>query len=131
MQTIAFGHARAQGVGAGRGAWFSSRMLNPKAFLVAVLALLVLAATASGAPASARPGLTLLGCVTGNNRVAAAQGCSKVSGSGGRADDAGLKGVTALAGGGAGPALYAIGSENSAITQLVRGGSSTRPVRRR
>jgi 6-phosphogluconolactonase (cycloisomerase 2 family) len=99
---------------------------NGKAYGVAVLALLVLAATAALAPSalgSPRGGLTLLGCVTGNNRVARSQGCGTVPGSGGRADDAGLKGVVALAGGGAGPALYAIGSENSAITQLVPHGS--------
>ena len=80
------------------------------------------------ASASAPGGLTLLACVTGNNRVAAAQGCRTVPGSGGRADEAGLKGVTALAGGGSGPALYGIGSENSAITQLVPGGSATQLV---
>lgn len=104
-------------------------MRNAKACGVAVLALLVLAAVAlvaSSASASPRGGLTLLGCVTGNNRVARAQGCRTVPGSGGRADDAGLKGVAALAGGGAGPALYAIGSENSAINQLVPGGSPSR-----
>lgn len=95
---------------------------------IAVLAL-VLAAAASVVPsafAAPRGGLTLLGCVTGNNRVAGAQGCRTVPGSGGRADHAGLKVVTALAGGGTGPALYAIGNENSAITQLVRGGSPSR-----
>jgi 6-phosphogluconolactonase (cycloisomerase 2 family) len=104
-------------------------MRSAKAFWLVVLAVFVLAATsagAAGAPASSGPGLSLLGCSTGNNRVASAQGCSKVSGSGGRADEAGLKGVTALAGGGAGPALYAIGNENSAITELVREGSSGR-----
>jgi len=103
-------------------------MRNAKARPAAVLALLALVAAASVASstsAASRDGLTLLGCVTGNNRVAAAQGCSTVPGSGGRADDAGLKGVTALAGG-AGAALYAIGSENSAITQLVPGGSAGR-----
>lgn len=104
-------------------------MGKAKAYRVAVLALLVLAAVASvasSASASPRGGLTLLGCVSGNNRVATAQGCRTVPGSGGRADEAGLKGVTALAGGGTEPALYAIGGENSAITQLVPGGSPSR-----
>lgn len=94
-----------------------------------VLALAVLAAATAVAPsasASPRSGPALLGCVSGNNLVAAAQGCRTVPGSGGRADDAGLKGVTALAGGGPEPALYAIGNENSAITQLVPGGSPGR-----
>jgi 6-phosphogluconolactonase (cycloisomerase 2 family) len=102
---------------------------NATAYRVAVLALLVLAAASAGpagASAAPRGGLALLGCVTGNNRVAAAQGCRTVPGSGGRADDAGLKGVTALAGGGTGSALYAVGGENSAITQLVHGGSPGR-----
>jgi DNA-binding beta-propeller fold protein YncE len=95
-------------------------------YRVAVLALSVLGAAASLAPSAAaapRIDLSLLGCVSGNNRVARAQGCHTVPGSGGRADDAGLKGVVALAGGAAGPALYAIGSENSAITELVPGAS--------
>jgi hypothetical protein len=69
---------------------------------------------------AARPSTpTLLGCVSGNNRVAQAQGCGTVPGSGGRADEAGLKGVVALAGGGTATSLYAVGSENGAITQLV------------
>jgi 6-phosphogluconolactonase (cycloisomerase 2 family) len=96
-----------------------------KSYRVLVLALLALVAAASvapGASASPQAGLTLLGCVSANNRVAAAQGCGKVPGSGGRADEAGMKGLAALAGGGDGPALYAIGSENSAITELVRRG---------
>jgi 6-phosphogluconolactonase (cycloisomerase 2 family) len=104
-------------------------MRSAKAFRVAVLALLALAAATSlvsSAFASPRRGVTLLGCVTGNNRVARAQGCHTVPGSGGRADEAGLKGVTALAGGGSGPALYGIGNENSAISQLVPGGSPGR-----
>ncbi|HEV7400517.1 MAG TPA: hypothetical protein VGN84_09645 [Solirubrobacterales bacterium] len=90
--------------------------------------LIVTAATSSASSASAAPrgGPALLGCVTGNNRVARAQRCRTVSGSGGRADDAGLKGVTALAGGGSGPSLYGIGSENSAISQLVPSGSPSR-----
>src|SRR5262245_32415226 len=97
-------------------------MSGARTFRVTVLALLVLIVAASvvaSASASPRRGVTLLGCVTGNNRVARAQGCRTVAGSGGRADDAGLKGVTALAGGGSGPALYGIGSDNSAISQLV------------
>lgn len=101
-------------------------MRNEKAFRIGVSALLMLAVTALPAPsASAAPrgDLTLLGCVTGNNRVAMAQGCRTVPGSGGRGDDAGLLGVAALAGGGTSASLYAIGSENSAITQLVRGAS--------
>jgi DNA-binding beta-propeller fold protein YncE len=91
-----------------------------------VLALLVVAVTAAAASAAPRGGLTLLGCVSGNNRVAKAQGCGTVPGSGGRADDAGLNGVTALAGGASAKALYAIGGENSAITQLATGGSPGR-----
>ena len=98
-----------------------------QAFRTAVLVSLLLLATAAAAvaaPAKSQP--TLLGCVSGNNRVAAAQGCATVPGSGGRGDDAGLKGVVALAGGGTTSSLYAIGSENSAITQLVAGGSPGR-----
>ena len=104
-------------------------MRNPKAYRIAVLALLalvVMTSVASSASASSSGDLALLGCVSGNNRVARAQGCRTTPGSGGRADEAGLKGLTALAGGGSAPALYAIGSENSAITQLVSGGSSSR-----
>lgn len=104
-------------------------MRSAKPYQVALLALLVLVvATSAASSASASPhgALTLLGCVTGNNRVAGSQGCRTVPGSGGRADDAGLKGVAALAGGGTGPALYAIGSDNSAITQIVRAGSPSR-----
>jgi 6-phosphogluconolactonase (cycloisomerase 2 family) len=104
-------------------------MASAKAYRRIVSALLVLVAATlvvSSASASPRGGLTLLGCVSGNNRVARAQGCRTVPGSGGRADDAGLKGVTALAGGDSGPALYGIGGENSAITQLVSGGSPGR-----
>lgn len=101
-------------------------MRTAKAYRVTVLVLLGLVAATpvvSSASAAPRGAPTVLGCVTGNNRVASADGCRTVPGSDGRADDAGLKGVTALAGGAAGPALYAIGSENSAITQLVPGGS--------
>ncbi|MGV1047758.1 MAG: lactonase family protein [Solirubrobacterales bacterium] len=104
-------------------------MRKPIAYRVAVPALAVLAlagAVATAASASRAGAPTLLGCVTGNNRVAAAQGCGTVPGSGGRADDAGMNGVTALAGGGSGPALYAIGNENSAITQLLTRGSAGR-----
>jgi DNA-binding beta-propeller fold protein YncE len=88
--------------------------------LVSVLAI-GSAVLPAAAPAQASP--TLLGCVTANNRVAAAQGCTTVPGSGGRADDAGMKGLVALAGGGSAKSLYAIGSENSAITQLTVGNS--------
>jgi 6-phosphogluconolactonase (cycloisomerase 2 family) len=91
--------------------------------LAALLVLAAMAMLAPSAPAAPRLDLTSLGCVTGNNLVARAQGCRTVPGSGGRAEDSGLFGVAALAGGGAEPALYAIGSENSAITQLVPGGS--------
>jgi DNA-binding beta-propeller fold protein YncE len=87
------------------------------------VSLLVIGLTVAPTPASASPTPTLLGCVSANNRVAAAQGCSTTPGSGGRADEAGMKGVVALAGGGGTASLYAIGSENSAITQLVAGGS--------
>ena len=85
------------------------------------VSLLVLGLTAASVAGAAEPAPALLGCVSGNNRVAQAQGCGTVTGSGGRADEAGLKGVVALAGGGATKSLYAIGSENSAITQLVAG----------
>lgn len=88
-----------------------------------LVSLLVVGSVAVPA-ATAKPTFTLLGCVSGNNRVAQAQGCTTVPGSGGRADEAGLEGVVALAGGGTTSSLYAIGSENSAITQLVRGSSA-------
>ena len=53
-----------------------------------------------------------------------AQGCTHRAGLRRAAPtEAGLKGVVALAGGGTAGSLYAIGSENSAITQLVRGTS--------
>jgi DNA-binding beta-propeller fold protein YncE len=95
-----------------------------KAYRAAMLVSLLAIGLATGPTvAAAQPTPTLLGCVSGNNRVAAAQGCSTEPGSGGRADRAGLKGVVALAGGGTTTSLYAIGSENSAITQLVAGSS--------
>jgi DNA-binding beta-propeller fold protein YncE len=95
-----------------------------KAFrIVMLVSLLVIGPAATAAAAKAKPTFTLLGCVSGNNRVAAAQGCDTVPGSGGRADDAGMRGVVALAGGGTATSLYAVGSENSAITQLVTGTS--------
>src|SRR6185312_12184979 len=103
-----------------RDIWLSRRVRITKACRAAVsVSLLVLGLTAAPLAGAAEPAPTLLGCVSGNNRVAQAQGCSTVTGSGGRADEAGLKGVVALAGGGANTSLYAIGSENSAITQLV------------
>jgi DNA-binding beta-propeller fold protein YncE len=89
-----------------------------------LLLLLASAAVAVAAPAKSQP--TLLGCVSGNNRVAASQGCATVPGSGGRGTEAGLKGVVGLAGGGTSSSLYAIGSENGAITQLVAGSSPGR-----
>ena len=92
--------------------------------MIVSLLLIGLAVTPTAAPA--KPTLTLLGCVSGNNRVAEAQGCTTVPGSGGRATEAGLKGVVALAGGGTATSLYAIGSENGAITQLVRSNSPGR-----
>jgi DNA-binding beta-propeller fold protein YncE len=93
-----------------------------KAYWAAVsVSLLLTGLLSASAAGAASPMPTLLGCVSGNNRVAQAQGCSTVPGSGGRADEAGLKGVVALAGGGTTTSLYAIGSENSAITQLVAG----------
>jgi DNA-binding beta-propeller fold protein YncE len=104
-------------------------MRNAKAYWVSVVVVTVLTAASSfssSLAASPHPGLALLGCVSGNNRVAKAQGCRTVPGSGGRADDAGLKEVTALAGGGSGAALYATGGGNSAITQLVPAGSPSR-----
>jgi DNA-binding beta-propeller fold protein YncE len=98
-----------------------------KAHAAAVLvSLLVIGLVVSPAEAARHSTPTLLGCVSGNNRVAQAQGCSTVPGSGGRGDEAGLKGVVALAGGGTATSLYAIGSENSAITQLVAGNSPGR-----
>lgn len=84
-----------------------------------LLSLLLMGLTAGPTTAAGRPTPTLLGCVSGNSRVAAEQGCNMVPGSGGRADDAGMKGVVALAGGGNASSLYAIGGENSALTQLV------------
>jgi hypothetical protein len=89
-----------------------------------VVSLLVIGMATVATAASAKP--TLLGCVSGNNQVAQAQRCSTEPGSGGRATDAGLKSVVALAGGGTSSSLYAIGSENSAITQLVAGPSPGR-----
>jgi hypothetical protein len=102
--------------------------LNRPKLLIALLGLALLAqpaGTASAAPRDSGVTPTLLGCVTGNNRVARAHDCRTVPGSGGRADEAGMKGLLALAGDGT-PALYAIGSENSAITQLVPRGSPAR-----
>jgi hypothetical protein len=93
---------------------------------VSLVSLLVMGLAAGLTDAAQHSTPTLLGCVSGNNRVAQAQGCSTVPGSGGRADDAGLEGVVALAGGGTASSLYAIGSENSAITQLVAGNSPGR-----
>jgi hypothetical protein len=95
-----------------------------KAYAAAVLVSLLVIGLAIGPAGAAQHSTpTLLGCVSGNNRVAQAQGCNTVPGSGGRATDAGLEGVVALAGGGTATSLYAIGSENSSITQLVRGNS--------
>jgi hypothetical protein len=97
-------------------------VIVPRAYRIAILvSLLLVGLAATPAAAPAKPTLTLLGCVSGNNRVAASQGCNTVPGSGGRATDAGLEGVVALAGGGTASSLYAIGSENGAITQLVAG----------
>jgi hypothetical protein len=91
-----------------------------------LVSLLLIASALVPTASSAKPALTLLGCVSGNNRVAQAQGCGTVPGSGGRATSAGLKGVVALAGGGSASSLYAIGSENGAITQLVAGDTAAR-----
>jgi 6-phosphogluconolactonase (cycloisomerase 2 family) len=91
-----------------------------KAYRATLLVSLLLIGVAAAPPtASAQSKLTLLGCVSASNRVAAAQGCGTVPGSGGRAIGAGLNGVVALAGGGDANSLYAIGRENSAITQLT------------
>ncbi|HWN72764.1 MAG TPA: beta-propeller fold lactonase family protein [Solirubrobacterales bacterium] len=83
-----------------------------------LLALAAMAILSSSAAAAPRAGVTLLGCVTGETPVAKKHGCSTVPGTEGLADDAGLKTVVALAGGGSGPSLYAIGNMNSAVTQL-------------
>jgi DNA-binding beta-propeller fold protein YncE len=91
-----------------------------------LVSLLLIASAVAPSASAAKPPFTLLGCVSGNNRVAQAQGCSTVPGSGGRATSAGLKGVVALAGGGSASSLYAIGSENGAITQLVAGKAPVR-----
>lgn len=84
---------------------------------------LVLAATAvlcANAAAAPHAGPKLLGCVTGETQVAQKYGCGTVPGTDELAEEAGLKTVVALAGGG-GPSLYAVGSMNSTITQLVPG----------
>jgi hypothetical protein len=91
-----------------------------------LVSLLAIGSAIAPAAVSAQSAPTLSGCVSGNNRVAQAHGCNTVPGSGGRADDAGMRGVVALAGGGSSKSLYAIGSENSAITQLVAGNSPGR-----
>lgn len=89
-----------------------------RVFRTTLLVSLLLLGVAVSNAVAAKPVPTLLGCITANNVVARTQGCRVVPGSDGRGDGAGLTGVSAFAGGGNSGSLYAIGSENSGITQL-------------
>ena len=65
--------------------------------------------------------ISVLGCVTGNSKVAARRGCRAAPGAIPEDTQSSLAGVVALLPGEEGKSLYALGNMTSAITQLALG----------